>query len=141
MANLGVHTLRRAGLPNWPVDVNEVVSTLGGRVFDLEGRSYDTRLVLPVPLDSSPVQEAFGGGSKIRVEKRKEATAEYRHDLIRLLGSRDLHLGDGCEGARQNQTSIETLDCLRLTSRCFVDLFPDFEIVGSGPAQWVKVRS
>ena len=38
MANLGVRTTRRAGQPNWSSDVNQVASTLGGKVYDTEGR-------------------------------------------------------------------------------------------------------
>ena len=38
MANLGVHKLRRANMPNWSSDVKQVASTLGGKVYDKEGR-------------------------------------------------------------------------------------------------------
>ena len=92
MANLGVHTLRRTGMPNWSSDVKQVASTLGGKVYDQEGRAYDTRLVMPVP-ESSPVQTIFGGGNRVRDEKRREATSEFRRDLAKLLGAGDLHLG------------------------------------------------
>ena len=140
MANLGVHTLRRAGLPNWSSDVKQVASTLGGRVYDTEGGSHDTRLVLPVPLDSSPVQAIFGGGNRVRDEKRREATAEFRHDLVTLLGSGDLHLGTAAREMKKQQNFNRKLDELRLTFRGFVDLWPDFEIIGRGPAQRVRVK-
>ena len=140
MANLGVHTLRRAGLPNWSSDVKRVASTLGGRVYDTEGGSHDTRLVLPVPLDSSSVQAIFGGGNRVRDEKRREATSEFRHDLVTLLGSGDLHLGTAAREMKKQQNFNRKLDELRLTFRGFVELWPDFEIIGRGPAQRVRVK-
>ena len=48
VANLGVHTLRRAGLLKWSSDIKQVASTMGGKVYDTEGRIFDTRLVPPV---------------------------------------------------------------------------------------------
>ena len=141
MANLGVHTTRRAGQPNWSSDVKQVASTLGGRVYDTEGREYDTRLVMPVPLDSSAVQAVFGGGNKVRDEKRREATNEFRRDLVKLLGSGNLHMGAAAREMKKIPAFHKTLDELRLTFRGFVDLWEDFEVVGRGPAQRVRVRS
>ena len=140
MVNMGVHTTRRAGQPNWSSDVKQVASALGGKVYDTEGREYDTRLVMPVPLDSSAVQAVFGGGNKVRDEKRREATGEFRRDLAKLLGSGDLHMGAAAREMKKNDIFNRTLDELRLTFRGFVDLWEDFEVIGRGPAQRVRVR-
>ena len=83
-----------------------MASTLGGKVSGSEGKEYDTRLVLPVPLESTPVQTILGGGNKVRDENRRESTSEYRHDLIKLLGAGGPTFGQpSCAGPTPRPTS------------------------------------
>ena len=42
----------------------------------------------------------------MRDEKRREATNEYRHDLVMLLGAGDLHLGTAAREMKKIMSSI-----------------------------------
>ena len=60
--------------------------------------------------------------------------------MVKLLGSGDLHMGTAAREMKKVPAFNKTLDELRLTFRGFVDLWQDFEVIGRGPAQRVRVK-
>jgi len=79
---------RRAGQPNWSSDVHAVVGTEGARVTDSAGEVSQTKLVQPVPTDSTEV--AFGpyqtGGSAQVDAKRRDLLRPFVGPLATRIG-------------------------------------------------------
>ena len=76
---------RRAGIPNWSSEVHAVQSTDGGQVTDDKGKTYDTRLVLPVSATSSAPAQVFVGGSKPRDDRRRNLSREFLQPLKEIV--------------------------------------------------------
>ena len=124
---------RRAGVPNWSSEVHAVQSTAGGQVTDEKGKTYDTRLVLPVPATSNVPAQVFAGGSKPRDDRRRNLSREFLQPLKEIVArSGDIGMSQASKAMQQQQRFKQTLSDLRMSFQQFVKLWPDFRVAGNG---------
>ena len=79
---------RRAGQPNWSSKVHAVQSTAGARVRDSAGEVSQTKLVQPVPTDSTDVTfrpYATGGSAQVD-ERRRDLLRPFVGALVTKIG-------------------------------------------------------
>ena len=65
--------------------MHAVESTGGGQVTDEKGKTYDTRLVLPVSATNSVPAQVFAGGSKPRDDRRRNLSRELLQPLKEIV--------------------------------------------------------
>ena len=124
---------RRAGIPNWSSEVHAVQSTDGGQVTDDKGKTYDTRLVLPVSATSSVPAQVFAGGSKPRDDRRRNLSREFLQPLKEIVArAGNIGMSQASKAMQQKQRFKQTLSDLRMSFQQFVRLWPDFKIAGNG---------
>ena len=75
-------------MPNWSSAVHVVTSVQGREVVDVNGKAFDTRLVLPVSVASTEPQ-VFAGGSATRDDRRRWATGKFLDTLIEIVKRKD----------------------------------------------------
>ena len=124
---------RRAGIPNWSSEVHAVQSTAGGQVTDEKGKTYDTRLVLPVSAISSVPAQIFAGGSKPRDDRRRNLSREFLQPLKEIVArAGNISMSQASKAMQQKQRFKQTLSDLRMSFQQFVRLWPDFKVAGNG---------
>ena len=132
---------RRAGMPNWSSEVHTIASVSGGQVRDTEGKSFDTRLVLPVSALSSTPGQVFAGGSAPRDERRKVLSREFVQPLKEIVARAgdSINMGQASKAMMQKQGFKRMLGELRMNFKTFVQLWPDFAFAGSGSATIISL--
>ena len=131
---------RRAGIANWSSDVHVVDSVGGGQVQDTEGKTFDTRLVLPVNAASSSPMQVFAGGSAPRDDRRRVLSRDYLRPLKTLIAnSGGMNMGQASKAMMQKQGFKKMLGELRMNFKTFVQLWPDFVFTGTGAATRISL--
>ena len=124
---------RRAGVPNWSNEVHVVQSTAGGQVTDEKGKTYDTRLALPISTTSRVPTQVFAGGSKPRDDRRRNLSREFLQPLKEIVArAGNIGMSQASKAMQQKQRFKQTLSDLRMSFQQFVRLWPDFKIAGNG---------
>lgn len=124
---------RRAGIPNWSTAVHTVQSVRGTAVTDEKGKTFDTRLVLPVNAASTTPVQVFTGGSVPRDDRRKATSRAYLQplkEIVARVGS--ISISQASKLMLQKQGFKQTLSDLRMSFQQFVRLWPDVVIKGTG---------
>ena len=119
---------RRAGQPNWSSDVHAVQSTEGTRVRDRAGEVSQTKLVLPVPIDSTEI--AFRpyqtGGSAQIDERRRDRLRPFVGALVTKIGRSSLRKEVVAKFMKTQRGYPQALRDARLsTVTAFLKLFAD----------------
>ena len=116
---------KRANTPHWVNEVRVVQSTDGGQVTDDKGKTYDTRLVLPVLATSSVPAQVFAGGSKPRDDRRRNLTREFLQPLKEIVArAGNIGISQASKAMQQKQRFKHTLSDLRMSFQEFVKLWP-----------------
>ena len=123
---------RRAGQPNWSAEVRTVQNVAGARVTDTAGEVSQTKLVQPVPLDSTEV--AFRpyqtGGSAQVDEKRRDLLRPFVGALVNRIGRAGLGKTIATRFLYAQPGFREALRNARLsTVTAFFKLFPDSFVI------------
>ena len=125
---------RRAGQPNWSSEVHAVQDVAGRLVTDTAGEASRTKLVQPVPVDSSSVtfRPYQTGGSAQVDERRKELLRRFVVVLVNRLEGTSLSKYATATFMNSQPGFRQALRDARLpTVTAFLQLFPDTFEVGS----------
>ena len=105
---------------------------------DANGKAFDTRLVIPVSVASTEPQ-VFAGGSATRDYRRRWATGKFLDKLIEIVKRKDgISLSSVAKEMTRKEGFKRALSDQRMNFKQFVQLWPEFRIIGSGTAMKVQ---
>ena len=125
-------------MPNWASAVHVAKSSKGKEVADVNGKAFDTRLVLPVSAASTEPQ-VFAGGPTTRDNRRRWATGKFLDKLTEIVKRNDgMSLSSAAKEMTRKEGFKRALSDQRMNFKQFVQLWPEFRIIGSGTAMKVQ---
>ena len=127
-------------MPTWSLAAHVVKPVKGKEVADANGKAFDTRLVIPVSVASTEPQ-VFAGGSATRDYRRRWATGKFLDKLIKFVmrkGNEGVSLSGAAKEMARKEGFKRALSDQRMNFKQFVQLWPEFRIIGSGTAMKVQ---
>ena len=137
--------LRRAGQPNWSETVHTVRQVEGPTVTDVQGNVAQTKLVLPVPADSTEVsfQRYATGGSAQLDARRIRFLQPFANILKNRLMRESLYLKHVSRIMRRAPGFTQALKDARMPKVItpFLRVFPDLFVVADGKVRLTEAAA
>ena len=115
--------------------MHQIDSIHVGKVRGVEGKTFQTRLVLPVNATSTNPIQVFAGGSAPNDDRRKVLSRDYLQPLKELVArAGNINMSQAAKAMAQKQGFKKTLGELRMDFKTCVRLWSDFVVTGNGPA-------
>ena len=132
---------RRAGIPNWSSEVHKVQAVGAKIVTDTEGKDHNIRLVLPVSSESTVPGQTFTGGSAPRDERRQVLSRRFLQPLKEIVARAvSINMSQASKLMMQKEGFKKTLSELRMNFKTCVQLWPDFQITGTGASTKLTLK-